>query len=167
MQQSRGIFRFHSDRTKVCGQLPLAGILAVAAVFAVDVGILGSSGPWPKLQQRISRRHPLEWGITQDRLEIRRLADAPPTVSRAVIVGSSRANAGFQRRTIDPSTSQKIVFAKIAHAFVGPFEIRSLVEEILAVGVDVVVLVLSEFDVNRPARITPQASFGSFSASKT
>jgi len=144
-------------------RLPMAGFLTLAVVLAMDSGFLGSSGPWQTLYDR-SREHALERGVARDRMELRHLSEAPPTLPRVIVIGSSRANAGFRPDSVDPETRERYAFAKIAHAFVAPFEIRSAVEDMLAVDADVVVVVLSEFDVNRPVLITPQAGFASLSA---
>jgi len=143
---------------------PWAGTLALAAVFAVDTCVLGLHGPWATINQLIPGRHILEWGIAQDRQQLARLLDRPPMQRRAIVVGSSRANEGFRPDNIDRTKYPEVSFGKIAHGFIGCFEIRSMVEEILGVAPDVVIIAISEFELNRPLYVVPKASFRSFSA---
>jgi hypothetical protein len=130
----------------------------------VDTIILGQRGPWSTLEKLMPPAASLELGITKDRQELRRLNDAAPSQKRVLVVGSSRANAGFQPDLLDSEIRRRAQFGKVAHAYIAPFEISSLVDEAIAAGTDVVVIVLSEFDVNRPVFIVAPASFGSFTA---
>lgn len=140
---------------------PVAGLLAVVLVFAVDTWALGVRGPWDWLLERLDpRRQVLETGIVRDQLEFRRLLELPAERRRVVIVGSSRAQAGIR----PASNDSEVTFAKIAHAGLRSFEIRTLATELIRVGPDLVVIVLSEFDLNRSIRISPDATYGSFSA---
>ncbi len=141
-------------------KLPLAGLLTLALVLAVDAVVLGVRGPWPALHQRVEGAVPK--GIVNDRLQFRRLLDAPDSQRRAIVVGSSRANAGFNR----PEARPDLIFGKIAHAGLGVFQIRSLADEALDFDTDVMAIVLSEFDLNSPVTINPQANFGSLSATR-
>lgn len=142
-------------------KLPLAGLLALAIVLVVDWLVLGVHGPWQALRPRVEGALPR--GVVADRLALRRLVDTPEAQPRAIVVGSSRANAGFLPGLI-PAELRDVTFGKIAHAGIGAFEMRSLVDEVVALDIDAMVLVLSEFDLNRPVNPTLSASFRSFSA---
>ena len=136
----------------------MAGFLALVLFIVTDFFLFGFSGPWAILQPRAKGAVPR--GIVSDQLEFRRLRDAPEAQHRAIVVGSSRANTGFQR----PGDQPHLIFGKIAHAGIGVFQIRSLVDEALDLKVDTMVMVLSEFDLNIGVTANPQTSFRSFSA---
>jgi len=85
-------------------------------------------------------------------------------VPRVFLVGSSQADSAFAPPAARPVDGPPLAFAKLAHAGIGPFEIRSLVDEVLAYRPAAVVLLLSEFDTHRPLYLRPGASFGSLSA---
>ena len=133
-------------------------------VFAVDRLALGDAGAWETLARHIDPRHRFERGIVRDRLELRRLRALPPQRHVAMIVGSSRAQAGFRPGLLAEPLPADITFSTIAHGGFTTFEIRSMTDDLLAADPDVVVLVLSEFELNTPLRILSQSSFSSLSA---
>jgi hypothetical protein len=139
-------------------------VLAVVGILAISHWGLGLNGPWVELRPRVPKIQYLERGIATDRVEVQHLAQAPAREPRVIVVGSSQGNAAFFSDQAQQATRRKIAFGKIAHAGIGPFEVRTLVDELVALAPAVVVIVHSAFDSYRPLELVPQATFGSFSA---
>jgi hypothetical protein len=131
-------------------------LLAVAIVGITDRSALGPIGAWSIIRDALPLRATttLERGLATDQIELRRLAEAENR-SRVVVMGSSRANAAFSAEWVSEEGLDRLVFAKLAHGGVGPFELRVMAEEVLAVEPDVVVFVLSEFETHHPFSIVP------------
>jgi hypothetical protein len=142
--------------------LPFAGILAILAVYTLDTLALGPRGPWQTVDGLLPGPG-LERDIVIDQQELRALLETPPDQKRALVVGSSRAQS-FRPQLIRSELRHSVRFGRIAHGLIAPFEIDSLVDTALAIDTDVVVILLSEFDLNRPVFIAPPVSFGSFAA---
>jgi len=127
---------------------PWAGILAIALLLVADRAMFGLHGPW-------------QWFVIEDpnsaagtRLALRELSEAPPEQSRVAVVGTSSVIDGF-----DPRFAERrlpgAAFAKLGHPRFEPFAVRALVPDLLASGVDAVVLMASEQDTHRPLRLEP------------
>ncbi len=145
---------------------PWAGIWAAILVIAIDLLLFSSWGPWKTLEQRALGRDLLAHGIARDRLQLRALAAVPEDTARVVVVGSSRTKAGFLPKPGEEPGRGPVPFhvAKLAHAGMNVFAIRSLADELVGYRPDVVVLLLSEFDTHAALDPRASASFGSFSA---
>jgi hypothetical protein len=131
--------------------------------LALDALVLGPAGPWESLLEptRGRWRH-LEVGTLRDQLALQKARRVPPERARAVVVGSSRADEGFRPSAVPiPAPAS---FARLTHAFIDPFVMRSFVAELCACEFDVVVLVLSELDTHRPLALVPPAVGGDLSA---
>ena len=138
-------------------------MFAALIVVAVDSWVLGMNGPWEEFMELIPRGR-VEKELAYDQLAMRTVREAMPERLGVFLLGSSRAQSGFQMQFADAATRQEVAFGKITHAAVGPFGIRSVSDELLGIGPDAIVIFASEFDTHRPVWITPQVSFGSFSA---
>ena len=150
------------DATQI-RRLPLAFLIAVAMVLIADSWVLGVHGPWKTVVDRMEHGGPLA-GIVYDRLALRWVLERKDHQVGAFVIGSSRALHGFKSVHMGPETRKQMVLQKIAHPSVGPFEIRSMADEVLDVEPDAVVIIASEFDTHRPIWIVPKMTFGSFSA---
>ena len=132
-------------------------------VVAVDFVVFSYPGTWEWFGPRV-RSFALERGLVRDWQSFRHVRKASPQQRRVFVVGSSRVNASFRLEMVEREVKQRIAFGKVAHAAVQAYEIRSLVDDFVEYESDVVVIGLSEFDINGPLRVVPPASFGSFSA---
>ena len=146
------------------GRLPLAGALALLTLLVADAVLLGDRAPWNWLIERIPATRPVERGVARDARALVALAGADAERVRVAVLGSSRVEAGFLP-VLAGKELPEAVFVKLAHGGVDPLVIRALVEELLIVGVDVVVLVLSELDTHRPLRLEPIPGAGSAASS--
>jgi len=147
-------------------RLPWAGIWAVIVVIAIDVLLFSSWGPWEALYPHVSVDDLLANGIARDRVQLQALAAVPEGKARVVVVGSSRAQVGYRFEFAEEVARGPLPFhvARLVHAGMNIFAIRSLVDELVGYRPDVVVLLLSEFDTHRPLEPRVAGSFGSFSA---
>jgi hypothetical protein len=135
-------------------------------VIAIDLAFFSPLGPWETLQGMVSRGHLLAEGIARDRVQLLQLAAAPEGTARVVVVGTSRAQSGYLPKLAAqlPAGPRPLHVAKLAHAGMNPFAIRSLADELAGYDLDVVVLWLSEFDTHVPPEPRAAGSFGSLSA---
>lgn len=141
-----------------------AGILAAALVFALDAILLGPWGPWAALAERTRDAGAAPAGVAADRRAIQALSGAPADRRRVVVMGSSRAAAGFALE-IAENALPEVVFAKLGHPGVDPFVLRGLAESVIDAGADAAVLVLSEIETHRPVRLEPIPGPGASGAS--
>jgi hypothetical protein len=122
-------------------KFPWGAVLAAVIVWAVDSFALGPRGPWELLTERMSDDYPMERDVVNDRLELARVASETGDKPLVAVMGSSRAHAGMS-----------------------PFEIRGALDELMPLKPALVMILLSEFDTNRPLRLVPQTAPGSFGA---
>jgi len=141
-------------------RLPWAGIWAVIVVIAIDVLLFSSWGPWEALYPHVSVDDLLANGIARDRVQLQALAAVPEGKARVVVVGSSRAQVGYRFEFAEEVARGPLPFhvARLVHAGMNIFAIRSLADELVGYRPDVVVLLLSEFDTHRP--LEPRAVAG-------
>ena len=145
-------------------RLPWAALAACALLLAADALVFRVFPPWAALTERIAERQAPHHQLARSFRDLGALAGAPPGAPRVAILGSSRADWAF-----DPEAAQTVLpeghFAQVAYAFVGPFEMRALAEDLIAAGVDVAVLLASEFDTHRPVHVDPVPGTGAGSLS--
>lgn len=129
-------------------------IAALLLVLTLDHTLLGKSGPWSNIASRITPFGGLHWGVGQERALLKRLGQRPSEVSSVVVMGTSRAFAGF-----DPALAEELVprarFATMARPNLDPVSVRFLAPEVADARTNLVVLMLSEFDTHRPLRLEP------------
>jgi hypothetical protein len=143
---------------------PWAALLAALLVFAADRTVLSDVDLWRAIERRLEglpkRLVRVEVGIARDRLELARLDQAAPGVKRVVAMGNSRALAGMQFGAVPGS----LRIASVRHAPISPLELRLFAREALSHRVDLFVVMLSEFDTQRPVCIVPRAGFADLRA---
>jgi len=134
--------------------MPWGGLLALAAVLLLDRIFFGVIAPWGVLTERVGPRERPHHQVARSRGTIRKLTAAASDGPTAFVVGSSRADRGF-----DPATARRrlpgLEFGRVAFAALRPFEMRSLTDDLIRSGADAAVLMLSEFDTYRPIRLDP------------
>lgn len=139
--------------------MPWAGLLALALVVAADRRVWGRADLWEALGARLDLLAPalvrVERGIVEDRLGLLRLERAEPEQRRILLMGSSRAQDGFVFDVVPP----EFALAKITHAAISPLEVSLFAREAAAAHADLFVLMFSELDTHKPARIVPRAGF--------
>lgn len=147
----------HAGVVGLFRRLPIAGVAALALVIMADRVALGRGGPWEVLREGLpfGSSTALERGLATDQVELQRLSDAKLAGPRAIVLGSSRANAAFNRAWVPQEVQDRLVIAKLAHGGVGPFELRVMVEEVLSSDPAIVIFFLSEFDTHHPFSIAP------------
>lgn len=152
-------------------RLPWGGALALALVLVVEGLVLAPAapfGPWDEFLVRLGDSHPLERGLTLDRLVLDRAAvDGAPGASRrprVTLVGTSRTDAAFQPELLADEFQPPIDFYEMAHARVFPHELRSMLPEVLSTRPDLLVSVLSELEFFMPLKVVPKARGPSWSA---
>lgn len=138
--------------------VPWAALLAALIVLAVDGIGLRAFGPWKTIADQAGTWNPrtprrgLDFGIAHDRQQLQELASA--RARRAVVVGSSRVAVGF-----DPAVAREALpgfhVAKVGHAGLDAFVLRSIADDLGAPRPEVAVLLLSEYDTHRPVRLEP------------
>ena len=128
--------------------------MALAAVLLLDRIFFGVIAPWGALAERVGPTERPHHQVARSRGTIRDLAAAASDRPTAFVVGSSRADRGF-----DPATARRrlpeLEFGRVAFAALRPFEMRSLTDDLIRSGADAAVLMLSEFDTHRPIRLDP------------
>ena len=134
--------------------IPWGGLVALAAVLLLDRIFFGVIAPWGTLAERVAPTERPHHQVAQSRETIRELVAARSDRPTAFVVGSSRADRGF-----DPETARRrlpeVAFGRVAFAALRPFEMRSLSDDLICAGADAAVLMLSEFDTHRPIRLDP------------
>ena len=144
---------------------PVAGALAAAAILLIETVALGPAMPWEWVAERVPESHMAELGTARDQRALARLADGRAEGPLVFAVGSSRAEAGFDPATVPPDERPAATLVELAHPGLRPFEVRSLVDELLPHEPAVVVLLTSEFETAHPIDLgAPLLSSGSFSA---
>jgi hypothetical protein len=149
---------------RLTGRLPWAALLAALLVLGVDRFVLGTRGPWRFLEAHVPRQHFLEHGITKDRIALQEAQRDAVATRPVFVLGSSRARMGFARDAISTESPLGTPVYKLAHAGIGPFELRSAIDELLSFDPATVVWMLSEFDTHGPVRPVPGGAFASLSA---
>jgi len=146
-------------------RLALSIASAAALVIAVDCGLLGNAGPWETIDRATEECeepcHEIR-SRTFTEFELAHLARAEPGKWRVVVIGSSRAGAGYDPLTLaegDASFST-LHIAKAAIASLQPYAMRTLSSRLGRGDADEVVLFLSEFDTHRPVYLVPSVGFG-------
>jgi hypothetical protein len=131
--------------------------LAVALVALVDWLALAPPGPWERIRDSIplGASTSLERGLATDQAELARWAGDAKHERRIVVMGSSRANAGFREDWVPEELRDDLTFVKLAHGGVGPFELRVMTEEVLPYRPAAAIFFLSEFDTHYPFSIMP------------
>jgi hypothetical protein len=141
----------------------------LACVLLVDRLVLGEFGPWASIDCQLGDCGPQCRVIRNKAFAERELAAlhaADPESWRVLVVGSSRAGAGFVPHLLpraDPMLA-KLYLAKVAIAATEPYTMRSLATRLGRNEVDEVVLFLSEFDTHRPFFLVPTVGFGGVAA---
>ncbi|MFT7462933.1 MAG: hypothetical protein ACI9EF_001275 [Pseudohongiellaceae bacterium] len=146
------------------GGLPVAGFLAVLLVLATDRWVFADIGFWQRIEELVNSQVSLNSGVVRDRIALDAISHSDEERLQACVMGTSRARRGLLPYWITPRVQDRFDMFYIAHAGMQPFEIRSMVAELIESGVDVVVLSLSEFDTHRPLKITAATGAGSFAA---
>jgi hypothetical protein len=129
-------------------RLPWAGLLALAALLALDRGAFGLRATWAAL----SARDP--FGVATPQLALRDARAQSDARPRALAVGPSRVIEGFSVQVARKALPH-LALSKVAHPRFDPFVTRSLVPELLAARPAAVVFVWSELETNRPLRLEP------------
>lgn len=149
--------RSSTSSSEGLGRFPWAALLALLAVVLFDAMLLGPMGPWPEILQRVGITNPASHFTARERVW---LSSGSPAGKKAVIVlGTSRGMAGFSEPTMERENADLDV-VKLARPGHLPFQMRSLIEELVVAKPNVVVLPISEFDTHRPIRIEPVAGRG-------
>ena len=136
-----------SSRTSL-RRLPWAWLLALALLLAIERLVFGVTGTWAAL----SARDP--YGVATAQLAMHEIRRVPLGKPRVLAVGPSRMFEGFSYQ-IASRRLPGVAFAKLAHPRFGPFVIRALVNDLLALQPHAVVFLWSEIDTNRPLRLEP------------
>jgi hypothetical protein len=129
-------------------RLPWAGLLALALLLAIDRLAFDVTGTWAAL----SARDP--YGPATAHLAMQEIRREPPGKPRVLAVGPSRMFEGFSYQ-IASRRLPGVAFAKLTHPRFGPFVIRALVSDLLALQPHAVLFLWSEIDTNRPLRLEP------------
>jgi hypothetical protein len=142
---------------------------AIAAVVVVDVGLLGARGPWEAIDIAVSECGAPCRIVRNKTFAERELADlrrVSPHLWKVVIVGSSRAGAGFVPQAVPRSHPARRVLhlAKAAIPSAEPYAMFSLATRLGRDDIDEVVLYLSEFDTHRPPYLVPGLGYGGLEA---
>lgn len=132
---------------------PLAGLIALALVVAIDRILFGALLSWEDLAGRVPHRERPHHHVARAEADLAALRGATGR-PRVVVMGSSRAEAGFDA-PLARRAAPEIAWAEVAYAALRPFEMRSRVGDLRTAGADAVVLVLSEYDLYRPLRLDP------------
>jgi hypothetical protein len=143
-------------------RLPRASIIVLALVLAGDRLVFELDGVWDTLDAAAGPTNVLASDVATSQVRLRTVAEAPGGDLRVFVVGSSRAEAGF-----DPVVARQAIphatFATIAQGGLGPFELSAYVAEMIAARPHLVILLLSEFETHRPLRLEPVPATGSAS----
>jgi hypothetical protein len=137
---------------------PWAALVALLGLLVADRLVFGALGPWQALAQRISPMERPHHQVARSRDHLRRIA-ADAKRPSVVVMGSSRADVGF-RRAVAEARAPEIAWAKLCYPALRPFEMRSLVGDVIASRAQAAVLVLSEFETQRPLRLDPMPGTG-------
>ena len=141
---------------------PWAALLAVLMVGYVDRELLSDRERWVELRDALEELPEpvvrVELGKAKDVLQLSGLAEAPPNQRRLVVLGNRRAKVGLLFRL---QATDRIQLAKLAHAAVSPFVMRTMARDVAASKPDLCVLMLSELDTHRPVDLVPSACFRS------
>lgn len=119
--------------------------------------------PWEWIASRLPERSEAHGGVARDHVALARLERARADRPRVAVLGSSRAEAGFEP-DLDRDAFSGVALAKLAHPGMMPFEIRALIGERLESDVDVAVIVLSEIETHHPIWLRAFLSWGNASA---
>ena len=149
-----GVLPVEADSLAAWRGVPLAGIIALLALVLIDASLGSGSFPWSEVVPRVKPVQSVYWGVARDRAELARLDSAPASARRVVVMGSSRGHTGF-REEMAAAAMPDVVFAKLAHALQDPVTIHALMPEVIAAGIDVLVLPMSHMDTHRPIRLEP------------
>ncbi len=148
-------------------RLPWGGVVAALLVLLVEGRFLAPGPLWPVLEERLVAEHqatfPVERGLVGDRRSLLRALFTAPDKALVAVLGTSRANASLEPRALQHVVPDARVLG-FAHAGMQPFELRGLADELAPLGVDLAVLLVSEFDTHRPLRVMRQSGPGSLAA---
>lgn len=135
---------------------------ALLALVVLDVGLPRMELFWQALElpPDQGRCGPQSGAVAVQR-ELANLREAQER-PRVIVVGSSRACAGFRPGLAAAESTYR--FLSMAHAGINPLVIRSMLPTLEDLSAESVVLVLSEFDTHRPVPIRPPATYGGFAA---
>ena len=141
---------------------PWAALIALGIVVYVDRTSVADRERWMDIRNRLEALPEpvvrVEIGKAKDVLQLGNLAETPPELRRLVVLGNSRARVGLNLRDLEDVDIQ---LAKLAHAAVSPYVMRTMARDIAAAQPDLVVLMLSEIDTHRPVELVPSACFQS------
>lgn len=150
----------------VVARLPWGGALALVLVLLFDGLVFGTRGPWTWIGQRLpyTASAALELGLVRDRQQQRAAELADDALPRVTFVGTSRTDAAFQPSLVPEEYRPPVHTFLQTHARVFPHELRSMLHEIVDQRPDLVITLLSEFELMTPLRFVPLATGGSFGA---
>ncbi len=134
--------------------IPWGGLLALAAVLLLDRVFFGVIAPWGALAERVRPAERPHHQVARSRGTLRALTAAALDRPTVFVVGSSRADLGFDLATARRRLPEA-EFGRLAFAALRPFEMLSLTDDLIRSGADATVLMLSEFDTHRPIRLDP------------
>lgn len=144
--------------------LPWAGGIALLIILLIDRGLVEAALPWEWIEARIPEQSLGASGVAGDRVALAKWDDAPLEKQRLVVIGASRADAGFQPELLGPEALADLAVAKLAHPGLMAFETLSLVDDVLDREPAVAVLLFSEVETHHPFELTAFLSAGSASA---
>ncbi len=152
-----------SDRAAWPEGFPWAGVAAAVLVCLLDLAVFGRAWPWVALERAFPSQHLLAAGVASDHRQLAALETAPRGVARVALIGSSRLQAVLTAEPVarDLGAEGSVAVAELAHAGVEPFGVLALSDRLADLGVDVVLVQLSEFDTHRPPEARAAAVVGS------
>ncbi|GJM23206.1 MAG: hypothetical protein DHS20C15_31210 [Planctomycetota bacterium] len=145
-------------------RFPWAGLLAVVLILVIDALAFGEFAPWQWLADGTGPGQHMERGLAHDRLAMRALSEAPDDSVRIVVLGSSRAERGFNPSFLERGLPEHVRFLRFSHAGMTPFEMRAVSNELTREPPEVFMVLLSEFDTHHPLELRTILGAGNFTA---
>lgn len=139
------------------GRWPVAGLLALLLVLAIDGLVFRASSPWRWLSKQIE--HGFYQGVVSDRLIIELLGRRREGKRYSVLMGTSRMQKAWQPHLLEPGKPEWLIVKSLAHARIFPAEMRAAAEEMRDRAPDVVVLGISEAETHVPMMLDRRTSF--------
>lgn len=142
---------------------PWAGLAAALLVCLLDPWVFARAWPWVALERAFPSARLLAAGVVSDHRQLAALEEAPRGVARVALIGTSRLQSVLVAEAVGTElrADRSIAVAALARPGVDPFAALATAERLADLGVDAVLLQLSEFDTHRPPESRAAAVVGS------
>jgi hypothetical protein len=151
-----------SDRPR--GRLPLAGVLALLVLLAIEWSCYGSVAVWEEPAGRIPGRAMHPAGTARARLALDRAAELGHGQPFSFVIGSSRALYGYAPEHLPGEEHPPENVFEIVHPQLYCYEMLAYAHELAGLRPSEVVLLVSEFDTHRPLELMTGSASASLGA---